>query len=293
MKQTFPTSAGKPVVLVPACNRPLGEHPFHVAGRKYVDAVRLAGALPLVVPRLEADEIEAVLDLAHGVLLTGSASNVHPSHFGEAVHDESLPLDPERDAWTLPLIRAVLARGMPLLAICRGAQEFNVAFGGTLHQAVQEVAGHGDHRAPADQPAEVQYGPAHAVHVVPGTRLAGIVGTGPFDVNSVHGQGMKSLAPGLVVEAKAPDGLVEAFSQAGAAGFNLCVQWHPEWKAAENPVSRRLFAAFGDAVSVYRERLRDRLPDSARDGARSDLPGLPGEPLPHPPLAPEPAPLGA
>lgn len=293
MKKTLPSSAGKPVVLVPACNKLLGDHPFHVAGRKYVEAVRLAGAVPLVVPRLEADEIEGVLDLANGVLLTGSASNVHPSHFGEAVHDESLPLDPERDAWTLPLIRAVLARRMPLLAICRGAQEFNVAFGGTLHQAVQEVPGHDDHRAPAGQPAEVQYGPAHAVHVVPGTRLAGIVGTEPFEVNSVHGQGMKRLAPGLVVEAKAPDGLVEAFSHAGAAGFNLCVQWHPEWKAAENPVSRRLFAAFGEAVRAYCELSRGPLPGGARDGDRADLPGLPGEPLPHPPLAPEPATLGA
>lgn len=288
MKQTLPSSAGKPVVLVPACNKPLGEHPFHVAGRKYVDAVRLAGALPLVVPRLEGDEIEAALDLAHGVLLTGSASNVHPSHFGEPVHDETLPLDPERDAWTLPLIRAALARGMPLIAICRGAQEFNVAFGGTLHQAVQEVDGHADHRAPAGQPAEVQYGPAHPVHVVPGSRLAHIVGTEPFDVNSVHGQGMKSLATGLVVEARAPDGLVEAFSHGGAAGFNLCVQWHPEWKAAENPVSRRLFAAFGDAVQRYRDHGREHV----RKHAHGDLPGLPREPLPHPPLAPEPATFG-
>jgi putative glutamine amidotransferase len=289
MKTTSRSSAGQPVVLVPACNKLLGEHPFHVAGRKYVDAVRLAGALPLVVPRLEADEIEAVLDLAHGVLLTGSASNVHPSHFGEAVHDETLPLDPERDAWTLPLIRAALARGLPLIAICRGAQEFNVAFGGTLHQAVQEVAGHDDHRAPAGQPAELQYGPAHAVHVVPGSRLAGIVGSEPFDVNSVHGQGMKRLAPGLVVEATAPDGLVEAFSHAAAPGFNLCVQWHPEWKAAENAVSRRLFAAFGDAVRRYRDRAREPASHAAHD----DLPGLPREPLPHPPLAPEPATFGA
>lgn len=250
----------KPLVLVPACNKLLGEHPFHVAGRKYVDAVRLAGALPLVVPRLEPDEIEGTLDAAHGVLLTGSVSNVHPAHFGEAVHDPALPLDPERDAWTLPLIRAVLARGMPLLAICRGAQEFNVALGGTLHQAVHEVNGHNDHRAPAGEAAEVQYGPAHAVHVVPGSRLARITGAASFEVNSVHGQGMKRLAPGLVVEATAPDGLVEAFSHAPAPGFNLCLQWHPEWKAAENPTSRRIFAAFGEAVRTYRDRVRGPLP---------------------------------
>ncbi len=277
MKTNSRSPAGKPVVLVPACNKPLGDHPFHVAGRKYVEAVRLAGALPLVVPRLEPEEIETTLDLAHGVLLTGSVSNVHPSHFGEAVLDETLPLDPQRDAWTLPLVRAALARGMPLLAICRGAQEFNVALGGTLHQAVQDVAGHADHRAPADRPAEAQYGPAHPVHVVPGGRLASIVGSTCFEVNSVHGQGMKQLAPGLVVEATAPDGLVEAFRHAGAQGFNLCVQWHPEWKAAENPVSCRLFAAFGEAVRTYREQAG----------------GIPREPLPHPPLAPEPASVGA
>jgi putative glutamine amidotransferase len=249
-----------PIVLVPACNKPLGEHPFHVAGRKYCDAVRLAGALPLVVPRLEPGEIDAALDIAHGVLLTGSVSNVHPSHYGETVHDETLPLDLERDAWTLPFIRAVLARGMPLIAICRGAQEFNVALGGSLHQAVQEQPGHNDHRAPADQPAPVQYGPAHPVDVVAGGVLQGIVGRASFEVNSVHGQGMKRLADGLRIEAVAPDGLVEAFSQPAAAGFNLCVQWHPEWQAAHNPISRQLFGAFGEAVRQYRDKVRGPLP---------------------------------
>ncbi len=127
------------LVLVPACNKRLGEHPFHVAGRKYVDAVRLAGGLPLVVPRAELAELDLLLDLADGVLLTGSVSNVHPSHFDQPVHDPTLPLDPVRDDWTLPLIRRVVARGVPVLAICRGAQETNVALGGTLHQAVHEV----------------------------------------------------------------------------------------------------------------------------------------------------------
>jgi putative glutamine amidotransferase len=253
-------AAAKPVVLVPACNKPLGRHPFHVAGRKYIEAVRLAGALPLVVPWLEPEEIEPALDLAHGVLLTGSASNVHPSNFGQAVLDPSLPLDPQRDAWTLPLIRAALKRGMPLVAICRGAQEFNVALGGSLHQAVQEVPGHADHRSRDEDPLEVQYGPAHDVHAVAGSRLEQIVGAGRFEVNSVHGQGIRQLAPGLVAEAHAPDGLVEAFSHATAPGFNLCLQWHPEWKAAENPVSRRLFAALGLAVRTYRDRARGPLP---------------------------------
>ena len=121
-----------PIVLVPACLRVLGDLPFLVAGRKYVDAVRLAGAVPLVVPAAQVDELGTLLDVADGLLLTGSPSNVHPSHFGEDVHDPSLPLDPDRDAWTLPLIREALARGIPLMGICRGFQEVNVALGGSL-----------------------------------------------------------------------------------------------------------------------------------------------------------------
>jgi putative glutamine amidotransferase len=249
-----------PIVLVPACNRMLGEHPFHVAGRKYVQAVRLAGALPLVVPRAEPAEVETLLALADGVLLTGSPSNVHPRHFGEDVHDPSLPLDPERDDWTLPLVPRILARGIPLLAICRGAQEVNVALGGRLHQAVQEVGPFADHRSDDDQPAEQQYGPAHPLHPVAGGLLAGIVGEQEFAVNSIHGQGVATLAPGLRAEAHAPDGLVEAFTQPDAPGFNLCVQWHPEWKASENPVSMRLLEAFGHAVRAYRDRVRGPLP---------------------------------
>lgn len=245
-----------PVVLVPACNRQIGLHPFHVAGKKYVDFVRLAGCLPLVVPNAAEAEVDALLQLADGVLLTGSPSNVHPRHFDEAVHNPALPLDPDRDDWTLPFIPRVLARGLPLFAICRGTQETNVALGGSLHQAVQEVDGHIDHRAPSDEDAELQYGPAHEVEVVPGGVLAGIVERPSFEVNSVHGQAVNRLARGLRVEARAPDGLVEAFSLPEAAGFNLCVQWHPEWQASRNPVSVQLARAFGQACRDYRQQNR-------------------------------------
>jgi len=247
---TQPTD--KPLVLVPACNRRLGDHDFHVAGKKYVDAVRLAGATPLIVPTAQPEELDALLDIADGVLLTGSPSNVHPRHFGEDVLDPSLPLDPARDAWTLPLIRRVLDRGMPLFAICRGTQETNVALGGSLHQAVHQVAPHQDHRAPHGQPAEVQYAASHEVAVVPGGLLAQIVDRPRFAVNSLHGQAVNQLAPGLRVEARAPDGLVEAFSVAAAPGFTLCLQWHPEWQAASNPVSMALLQAFGQALQTYR-----------------------------------------
>jgi putative glutamine amidotransferase len=234
----------------------LGLHPFHVAGKKYVDAVRLAGCLPLVVPSIGVDEMDALLDLADGVLLTGSPSNVHPRHFDEAVHNPALPLDPERDDWTLPLIPRVLERGIPLFAICRGFQETNVALGGSLYQAVQEVPGRHDHRAASDTDAEVQYGIAHSVDVVPGGLLASIVGSERIDVNSVHGQGVNRLAQGLRVEALAPDGLVEAFSVPHAKAFNLCVQWHPEWQAERNPVSTKLFQSFGAACQSFRDRHR-------------------------------------
>ncbi|MDZ7858621.1 gamma-glutamyl-gamma-aminobutyrate hydrolase family protein [Sphaerotilus sp.] len=260
MTQALTPLPRPPVVLVPACNRMLGQHPFHIAGKKYLDAVRLAGALPLVVPSATPDELDTLLDLADGVLLTGSPSNVHPSHFGETVHDTTLPLDPVRDAWTLPLIPKVIARGMPLLAICRGFQETNVALGGTLHQAVQEVPGLHDHRARGDDPVEVQYGLAHPVHVQPGGVLARVLGAADVRVNSVHGQGVHRLADGLRVEALAPDGLVEAFSTADGRGFVLGVQWHPEWQAADNPVSMAMLRAFGAACQDYRDLHRPPSP---------------------------------
>jgi putative glutamine amidotransferase len=251
----------KPAVLVPACNRLVGLHPFHIAGKKYIDAIRLSGCLALIVPFVQSDELDELLDHADGVLLTGSPSNVHPSYFGEDVYDPTLPLDQERDAWTLPLIPRALARGIPLFAICRGFQEANVALGGSLYQAVQDVPGQRDHRGITDKTPEEQYDFAHEVIVEPGGALEAIVGTREFQVNTAHGQGVKQLAPGLRVEARAPDGLVEAFSMANAPGFNLCVQWHPEWKAATNPISMRLFTTFGDACRAYRDRHRQPDPD--------------------------------
>jgi putative glutamine amidotransferase len=255
---------GKPLVLVPACHSRVGDHAFHMAGDKYVEAVRLSGCQPLIVPTSASasasNEFDALLDLADGVLLTGSPSNVHPRHFGEDVHDRALPLDPDRDASTLPLIPRVLARGIPLLAICRGFQEVNVALGGSLYQAVQEAPGKMDHRDADDATLDALYGPAHDVDVVPGGILAGLLAGLPgmprIRVNSLHGQGVNRLAPGLRVEATAPDGLVEAFTVAHAAGFNLGVQWHPEWQAANNPVSMRLFEAFGKACAALREHRR-------------------------------------
>ena len=247
----------RPIVIVPSCVKDLGFHPYFVIQVKYVEAVTAgAGCMPLVLPAIaDAMDLEAVLNTVDGVMLTGSPSNVHPSHFGQEVRNPALPLDPARDATTLPLIRAAVERGIPLLSICRGAQEINVALGGSLHQAVHEVPGMMDHRDDASKPPDEQYAPAHPVQIVAGGRLARILGgTTEIMVNSLHGQGIDRLADGLRVEACAEDGLVEAYSIEGAAGFTLALQWHPEWRLTENPDSMKIFGAFGAACREYQAK---------------------------------------
>ena len=244
----------RPIVLVPACVNQIGAHPYHTAQLKYVAAVADgAGCAPLIIPALgDATDIEALLAVADGFMLTGSPSNVHAGLYGEELLDASLPLDPARDATTLPLIRAVIQRGIPLLAICRGFQEVNVALGGTLHQAVHDVAGMNDHREQKSHTLEQQYAPSHRVLLEPDGRMARILnGVSGIMVNSLHGQGINRLAPALAVEARADDGLVEAYRVADAIGFTLAVQWHPEWRFADNPDSVKLFSAFGEACTEY------------------------------------------
>jgi putative glutamine amidotransferase len=260
---SLPSDRNRPIVLVPACNRLLGAYHYvnHVVAKKYTDFIRLGGCLPLAVPVAQLEDIDQLLDVADGLLLTGSPSNVHPSHFGENVYDDSLPLDTDRDNWVLPLVPRALERGIPLFAICRGAQEANVALGGSLHQAVQEVPGKRDHRSSDELPPSQQYAVKHTVRVQDGgvlSRVLGqVLGDGQeFEVNSVHGQGVNRLASRLRVEALAPDGLVEAFSAHDAPGFSLCVQWHPEWQAADNPVSMSLLSAYASACQDYRDRHR-------------------------------------
>jgi len=257
-------SARAPFVLIPCDNRMLGGHPFHVVGRKYADAVRdAAGCHPLLLPSGRATDLAAYVELADGVLLTGSPANVHPMHFGQAVRNPELPLDQERDGLTLPLVRLAVQRGLPLFAICRGLQEINVSLGGSLLQAVHEEPGRFDHRADPDHEPEEQYGPSHPVDVVAGGELDRILGLGQLQVNSLHGQAIDRLAPGLRVEALAPDGTVEAVHISAHPGFALAVQWHPEWKVLQNPASHLLFRAFGDAC---REALARRLGTGAPAG---------------------------
>jgi len=243
----------RPIVLVPACTCDIGSHQFHTVQAKYVEAVvKGAGCAPLILPALGAElELETMLGACDGILLTGSASNVHPSHYAQEVLDPALPQDPARDATTMPLIRAAIRRGIPILAICRGFQEMNVALGGSLHQALHGVEGLMDHRENPDHRLDQQYGIAHTVTLVPGGVLARILGPADIGVNSLHGQGVNLLAGGLAVEARAADGVVEAFSVTGSPGFTLALQWHPEWALADNPVSLRLFDAFGQACRSY------------------------------------------
>jgi putative glutamine amidotransferase len=228
----------------------VGAHPFHMVGEKYITAIRDAGeALPLLIPVLERpipmDELLASVD---GFLFTGSPSNVSPHHYAGESPREGVLLDEKRDSTTLPLLKTAIEAGMPVLCLCRGFQELNVAFGGSLHQHVHEVEGRMDHRENKDADLDAQYGPAHEVRVNEGGLLSQLVTLKSFDVNSLHSQGIDRLAPGFHADATAPDGTIEAVSMRGAKGFLLGLQWHPEWRWRENDVSRAIFAGFGAAL---------------------------------------------
>lgn len=239
----------RPLVGIPADRRMIGLHPFHAVGEKYARAVlEAADAVPVVIPAMAQElGMDELIDRLDGLVFTGSPSNVEPHHYQGAPSAPGTLHDPARDAVTLPLIRKAVGAGVPVLGICRGFQEMNVAFGGTLHQKLHEVPGHMDHRDDESQPLEVQYGPAHEVTLEPGGLLRTLAGTDRLQVNSLHSQGVDRLGPDLAVEARAPDGVVEAFRVPGARRFAIAVQWHPEWKVMENPFSRALFAAFGAA----------------------------------------------
>ncbi|WP_261536807.1 gamma-glutamyl-gamma-aminobutyrate hydrolase family protein [Burkholderia multivorans] len=249
----------RPIVAVTADRIMRGPHPNHTAGEKYLDAlVDGAGALAFVLPALGARQpLDAIVAAIDGLLLTGSYSNVEPHHYGGAPSAPDTLHDRARDATALPLIRAAIDAGVPVLAICRGMQELNVAYGGTLHQRLHATAGFDDHRERLDDPLERQYGPAHVVQFTPNGLLQRIArGATDARVNSLHDQGIARIGAGLVVEARAPDGLVEAVSVRGARAFALGVQWHPEWRYAEQPLSRDIFAAFGAAC---RARMAHRI----------------------------------
>ncbi|HWY62094.1 MAG TPA: gamma-glutamyl-gamma-aminobutyrate hydrolase family protein [Rhizomicrobium sp.] len=232
----------------------------HRASDEYVAAIQgSVGALPLLIPVTRPKlDVDTLLERLDGLLFTGAPSNVAPRHYGAGEPRASTMLDEARDATSLALLKAAIEKGVPTLCICRGFQELNVALGGTLDSHVHERPGALDHREDANAPPEAQYAPRHAVTIMPGGILAALLGTPlpdggqSFDVmvNSLHSQGIARLAPGLMVEACAPDGLIEAVSLPGAKGFVLGVQWHPEWAPAQDKVSAAIFQAFRRALAA-------------------------------------------
>ena len=241
--------SSRPSVGLVCDHRRVGKHSFHMAGEEYIAALRDgAGALPLLIPALDPPLApEDILASVDGLLFSGAASDVSPRLYGAGTPRKGVPLDERRDSTAVPLLQSAIEAGKPVLCICRGFQELNVALGGTLHREVHEVPGRFDHREKGTA-LEEQYAPAHPVTVAEGGLLARIVPRRSFEVNSLHGQGIAKLAPPLFADAAAPDGQIEAVSMPRAKGFLLGLQWHPEWRWAGNEISRAIFAAFGAAL---------------------------------------------
>jgi putative glutamine amidotransferase len=243
----------QPLVAVSTDVKQFENYTWHAAPNQYLEAaITGSGVFPVLVPsfgdRLDLDQLLMSVD---GVMITGSKSNVHPSLYGGDASEANGPYDPDRDATTLPLIRKAIEHGVPLLAICRGIQEMNVALGGTLATEIQEREGALDHRAPVSTDQDERFSIRQTVALQPGSCLAGIFGAGDVMVNSVHRQGIDRLGSKLEVEAVAEDGTVEAVSVKGARAFAVGVQWHPEYWVKTDSVSARIFSAFGDAVRAH------------------------------------------
>ncbi|WP_116140364.1 gamma-glutamyl-gamma-aminobutyrate hydrolase family protein [Trinickia diaoshuihuensis] len=245
----------KPLVGVTADSTEIGMHRAHAVGEKYLTAVvEGADALALAVPALgERQSAVALVHALDGLVFTGSPSNVDPRHYGGAPSAPGTLHDPSRDATTLPLMLAAIEAGVPVLAICRGFQEMNVVLGGTLYQNVHEVHGYDDHREKQGDPLDRQYGPAHTVRLCADGLLRSLAGArAEARVNSLHAQGIDKLAAPLAVEAVSPDGLIEAARVSDARAFALGVQWHPEWRHADDALSSAIFRAFGEACRARR-----------------------------------------
>jgi len=246
----------RPLIAVSSDHRRIDPHDWHMTPTTYVDAaVDVAAVTPLLLPsiagRLDMDGLLAQID---GVLFTGSRSNVHPEEYGVEAAVEYEPYDRDRDRTTLPLIRAAIAKGVPLLAICRGFQELNVALGGSLHTEIQDMPGRMDHRSPKVTDNDGRYAIRQPVYIEKSACLGRILSAEEIQVNSLHRQGVARLAERLVVEATAPDGTIEAVSVEGASGFALGIQWHPEYWATSDHPSRRIFEAFGAAARAHQAR---------------------------------------
>ena len=254
-------TAKKPVVgVIGSAHLAEGKFPAQrVSERILRAAADVAGALPLIFAGSpEITDIGALLDTVDGVLLTGGRANVHPRHFGLDADPRHEPYDEPRDALALPLIEAAVARGMPLFGICRGIQEMNVAFGGSLHPEIRELPGRMNHRALRLENGEINpdpkviYAERHEVRLTPGGVFAKLLGAESIRVNSLHGQGILKPGDRVVIEGVAEDETIEAIRIDGAKSFALGVQWHAEHVADRNPVNRTMFEAFGAALIKHR-----------------------------------------
>ncbi len=242
-----------PLVGLPADTYENHGFMFHSLGDKYVRALaEVSKVLPVMIPSvIDVLNLDSLLNHFDGILMTGAVSNVHPPLYGEQPSVDHEPYDHHRDNTTLKLIRAVVDRGIPLFCICRGFQELNVAMGGSLETELQRGEGRLDHRAPKSDDTDERYGPRHSVKITSGGMLEHVIGKSETMVNTIHRQGIKMLGPHLNVEAVAPDDVIEAVSVKDAKAFAFGTQWHPEYKAAQNPDSVKLFTAFGDAVRAH------------------------------------------
>lgn len=243
-----------PLIGITCCLKPGTSGSSHTVGDKYVDAVvDGAGGLPVLLPAIgDRQAIEPLLDRLDGLMFTGSPSNVDPDYYGGDQPRADNLEDKARDSTTLPLIRAAIARGLPVLGVCRGIQEINVALGGTLFQHVHEQPGRRDHRSNKSLDFHGRYQVVHEVELTPGGRLAEILGASAISVNSLHGQAIDRLAGELVLEARAEDGTIEAVSHKSASAFFIGVQWHPEYRVRDFPQYLKLFEAFGVASRATR-----------------------------------------
>ncbi len=238
-----------PVVGVPTCRHEIGGLNYDCTQHKYLAALyHSAKVLPLQIPLFGKNiEIDAILEKVDGIMLTGSPSNIHPRNYEETEQQPEFILDVERDATILPLIKPTIERGIPLFAICRGFQELNVAFGGSLHPRLNLVGSFIEHREDKSLPIEQRYHEGHNVKLVSGGQLNKLLDVDSIEVNSLHNQGINKLGDNLITEGHAEDGLIEAVSVDGSKSFAIGVQWHPEWQSTENPVSTVIFSEFGKA----------------------------------------------
>jgi putative glutamine amidotransferase len=236
-------------------------YPAHVSGVTNAEAIaQVSECLPLTIPACPRFvDIADLLETVDGILLTGGRANVHPSEYGEPETPAHGAFDRDRDALALELVRACVVRGQPIFGICRGFQEMNVAMGGSLWPEIRDLPGRDNHRMPPDGTAEEKFALRHVVTFAEGGPFHRLIGQREVWTNTLHGQGIKEPGPRICIDGHAPDGTPEAIFVEGAPGFTLSVQWHPEWNAANDPVSRPLFRAFGDAAAEFAAARRKRI----------------------------------